>query len=78
MQKYHDFMNEHLQMGVKQPIELACQEDACFYSPLCLVFTRSWRTTKNICVVFDVSTKSSIGLSLNAILQVWPAIQDDL
>ena len=64
--------------GVKQHTELARKEDTCFYSPLRLVFTKSSSTTKNICVVFDLSIKSSTGLSLNAILQMWPAIQDDL
>jgi hypothetical protein len=39
--KYHNFMNEYLQMGVKRPIELACKEDVYFCFPHCLVFTKS-------------------------------------
>jgi len=57
-------MNEYLQIGVKQPIGLACKEDTCFYLPHYLVFTKSLSTTRDTRVVLDVSTKSSTGLSL--------------
>jgi hypothetical protein len=71
-------MNEYLQMGVRQPTELAQKEDTCFYIPLCLVFAKSSSTTKDTRAVFDVSTKSSRRLSLNAVRQVWPVLQNDL
>lgn len=77
-QAYYKFMEEYQQLGHMEALtEQQSKLEHPYYIPHHPVFKSSSTTTK-IRVVFNASSKSSNGLSLNDILMVGPNIQTDL
>ncbi|XP_065088817.1 uncharacterized protein LOC135710230 [Ochlerotatus camptorhynchus] len=77
--QYVDFMAEYIELGHMVPVDpLQDKTHTCsFYLPHHAVLKPSSTTTK--CrVVFDGSSKSSTGISLNDCLMVGPTVQDTL
>ncbi|XP_035898857.1 uncharacterized protein LOC118506181 [Anopheles stephensi] len=75
-QAYVDFMNEYLRLGHMSKVAATSMDAETFYLPHHPVFKADSTTTK--CrVVFDASSKSSTGVSLNDTLMVGPTIQQD-
>ncbi|XP_041765713.1 uncharacterized protein LOC121590278 [Anopheles merus] len=73
---YVDFMEEYLRLGHMSKVAASSKNDESFYLPHHPVFKTDSTTTK--CrVVFDASSKSSTGVSLNDTLMVGPTIQQD-
>ncbi|XP_040151330.1 uncharacterized protein LOC120893471 [Anopheles arabiensis] len=73
---YVDFMDEYLRLGHISKVAASSTNDESFYLPHHPVFKTDSTTTK--CrVVFDASSKSSTGVSLNDTLMVGPTIQQD-
>ena len=73
---YVDFMDEYLRLGHMSKVAASSTNDESFYLPHHPVFKNDSTTTK--CrVVFDASSKSSTGVSLNDTLMVGPTIQQD-
>lgn len=78
--EYSKFMDEYLLLNHMQhiPHSLAMNSvSQSYYLPHHAVFKENSTTTK-LRVVFDASTKSMSGVSLNDILMVGPTIQQDL
>jgi hypothetical protein len=75
--QYHNFMKEYEELGHMKPIKFEEERSTCYYLPHHAVFKETSSTTKTR-VVFDGSAKTSIGVSLNDILQVGPTVQPDL
>lgn len=77
-EEYHNFMKEYLSLG---HMRLAADQGSCkskgFYLPHHPVVKESSATTK-VRVVFDASSKTSTGFSLNDALHVGPVVQDSL
>ncbi|XP_062558150.1 uncharacterized protein LOC134223028 [Armigeres subalbatus] len=77
-QQYRDFMTEYLQLGHMVPLSSLGEEiHPKYYLPHHPVVKESSTTTK-LRVVFDASSKTSTGISLNDTLLVGPIVQDDL
>ncbi|XP_058128358.1 uncharacterized protein LOC131291530, partial [Anopheles ziemanni] len=75
---YHKFMQEYLQLGHMRLVSDSEKEPAsAYYLPHHPVFKESSTTTK-LRVVFDGSSKTSSGYSLNESLCKGPVVQDDL
>ncbi|XP_053679053.1 uncharacterized protein LOC128730038 [Anopheles nili] len=74
---YHDFMREYLDLGHMTPINVPSDHESGYYLPHHPVFKASSSTTKTR-VVFDGSSKTSTGYSINEILCVGPTVQDEL
>ncbi|XP_018400775.1 PREDICTED: uncharacterized protein LOC108778168 [Cyphomyrmex costatus] len=76
--QYVHFMDEYLKLGHMKEVRLSPLEDtASFYLPHHGVFKGAKQSSK-IRVVFDASSKSDTGLSLNDVLRVGPVVQQDL
>ncbi|XP_030759214.1 uncharacterized protein LOC115884703, partial [Sitophilus oryzae] len=75
--EYSDFIREYETLGHMTRIDSVDHEKPHFYLPHHCVFKESSTTTK-VRVVFDGSSKTSSGFSLNDILCVGPTIQNDL
>lgn len=73
---YNDFILEYLSMGPMEKIEDPVEE-GCYYLPHHAVIKQNSLTTKTR-VVFDASTITTSGLSLNDILLCGPTVQCDL
>ncbi|XP_046401586.1 uncharacterized protein LOC124167648 [Ischnura elegans] len=73
---YHEFMREYLELGHMQH-QVQQSQESSFYIPHHPVFKASSSTT-SMRVVFDASTKTTSGLSLNDILMVGHSTQQDL
>ena len=76
---YKEFINKMIEMEHLEPVPseaLKKEASEVFYLPHHHMTKES--TTTKLRVVFDASAKSSSGLSLNDILLVGPAIQDNL
>jgi hypothetical protein len=85
-ENYESFMDEYLELGHMQLVSEGEQLDTAshkeatemvFFLPHRAVLKPESTTMKTI-VVFDVSAKSSTGISLNDILMTGPTIQQDL
>ncbi|XP_062710710.1 uncharacterized protein LOC134288834 [Aedes albopictus] len=77
-QQYREFMSEYLQLGHMAPLSTFAKEiHPKYYLPHHPVIRESSTTTK-LRVVFDASSKTSSGISLNDALLVGPIVQDDL
>ena len=63
---YKTFMQEYLDLKHMEPVNNFECQNICYYIPHHHVMKESNMTTK-LCVVFNASTKSSSGVSLNAI-----------
>ena len=75
-QQYRDFIRVFVDMG---HLEKAHQTSGlCYYLPHHCVFNLKESTTTKLCVVFDASSKSPIGNSLNDCLLLGPRLQDDV
>jgi len=75
--QYHNFMKEYEELGHMETMYSQKGWQTCYFLPHPAVFKETSTTTKTR-VVFDGSAKTSNGLSLNDILQVSPAVQQDL
>ncbi|XP_018400787.1 PREDICTED: uncharacterized protein LOC108778179 [Cyphomyrmex costatus] len=76
--QYVRFMDEYLKLRHMKEVSTFPSEDtASFYLPHHGVFKGAKQSSK-ICVVFDASSKSDTGLSLNDVLRVGPVVQLDL
>ena len=78
-QQYKEFINEMIEMEHLEPVPseaLKTEASEVFYLPHHHITKES--TTTKLRVVFDASAKSSSDLSLNDILLVGTAIQDNL
>ena len=78
-QQYKEFINEMIEMEHLEPVPseaLKTEASEVFYLPHHHITKES--TTTKLRVVFDASAESSSDLSLNDILLVGPAIQDNL
>ncbi|XP_018406189.1 PREDICTED: uncharacterized protein LOC108782410 [Cyphomyrmex costatus] len=76
--QYVHFMDEYLKLGHMKEVSVSPLEDtASFYLPHHGVFKGAKQSSK-IRVVFDASSKSDTGLSLNDVLRVGPVVQQDL
>ncbi|XP_065091062.1 uncharacterized protein LOC135712028 [Ochlerotatus camptorhynchus] len=77
-QQYRDFMAEYAQLGHMAPLsDFGDELHPKYYLPHHPVIKESSTTTK-LRVVFDASSKTSSGISLNDALLVGPVVQDDL
>jgi len=75
---YTQFMQEYLDLEHMHLVNLENQGGApAYYMPHHAVFKNNSLTSK-IRVVFDASSKTDTGVSLNDILMVGPALQQDL
>ncbi|XP_052901615.1 uncharacterized protein LOC128309298 [Anopheles moucheti] len=74
---YHEFMREYLELGHMSLLRAPDDDESAYYLPHHPVFKASSSTTKTR-VVFDGSAKTSSGYSLNDMLCVGPAVQDEL
>jgi len=70
-------MKEYEELGHIEPVNSQELRPPCYVLPHHAVFKETSATTKTR-VVFDGSSKTSNGLSLNDILQVGPTVQQDL
>ncbi|XP_058840862.1 uncharacterized protein LOC131696333 [Topomyia yanbarensis] len=76
--EYHKFMSEYISLGhMRVASQLEQQKIKGYYLPHHPVVKESSTTTK-VRVVFDASSKTTSGFSLNDALQVGPVVQDDL
>lgn len=77
---YDDFMSEYVSLGhmtqIKNPLDIH-NDVTSYYLPHHGVYKESSTTTK-LRVVFDASSKTSTGYSLNDFLKIGPLLQDDL
>ncbi|GAB0093955.1 hypothetical protein DMENIID0001_091490 [Sergentomyia squamirostris] len=77
-QMYTEFMREYQELGHSSPKpDYTGPASGVFYLPHHAVFKEDSTTTK-LRVVFDASSKSSTGVSLNDLLHTGPKIQEDL
>ena len=77
---YINFMHEYLNLSHMEliPLEqIECSPMSCYYLPHHAVMKESSKTTK-LRVVFNASSRSSSGFSLNDLLALGPQLQDDL
>lgn len=78
MEDYIKFMNEYIEMNHMEEVpEDEIKTGKIYYLPHHAVIKESSTSTK-LRVVFDASSKTSTGISLNDRLLVGPTIQDDL
>ncbi|XP_011699835.1 PREDICTED: uncharacterized protein LOC105457083 [Wasmannia auropunctata] len=75
--QYSQFINEYSALGHMKLIEEQHNDSESFYLPHHCVFKSASGSSK-IRVVFDASSKSSSGISLNDALMVGPTVQQDL
>lgn len=75
--QYTQFMREYQELEHMEEISAEPQKKSCYFLPHHPVVKETSITTK-VRVVFDASSETSTGLSLNDILMVGPTIQDDL
>nr|XP_033338067.1 uncharacterized protein LOC117226949 [Megalopta genalis] len=75
--EYSTVINEYLALGHLTQVGIDDPQSPGFYLPHHAVVKSSSATTK-VRVVFDGSSKSSSGLSLNDALMIGPTIQDDM
>jgi hypothetical protein len=75
--QYQQFMTEYEELGHMTPVTAHEGNQPHYYLPHHPVIRNSSTTTK-MRVVFDGSSKSSSGLSLNDLLYVGPTVQPDL
>ncbi|XP_055589397.1 uncharacterized protein LOC129741675 [Uranotaenia lowii] len=75
--EYHAFMTEYLNCGHMGKADNLSDSTIAFYLPHHPVI-KSSSTTTRVRVVFDASSRSSSGTSLNDILLNGPVVQDDL
>jgi len=73
---YHKFMQEYEELGHMKPVKSQEPKQPCYFLPHHAVFKET-STTGKTRVLFDGSTKTSNGLSLNDILQVGPTLQPE-
>ncbi|XP_067129093.1 uncharacterized protein [Centruroides vittatus] len=74
---YKEFMREYIELGHMELVDQSGSSGISYYIPHHPVMKESSTTTK-LRVVFNASTKSSSGVSLNDILMVGPRIQQEL
>ncbi|XP_035207008.1 uncharacterized protein LOC118181886 [Stegodyphus dumicola] len=74
---YKHFMKEYLDLGHMEPVRSSESPSQAYYMPHHAVIKESSSTSK-IRVVFNATSKSSSGLSLNDILMTGPRIQQEL
>lgn len=74
---YIDFMKEYISLGHMTAIDNKIPTSAHYFIPHQCVL-RPQSTSTKLRVVFDASSRSSSGVSLNEILMVGPTIQEDL
>ncbi|XP_035232409.1 uncharacterized protein LOC118204192 [Stegodyphus dumicola] len=72
---YKHFMKEYLDLGHMEPVRSSESPSQAYYMPHHAVIKESSSTSK-IRVVFNATSKSSSGLSLNDILMTGPRIQE--
>ncbi|XP_050315300.1 uncharacterized protein LOC126749647 [Anthonomus grandis grandis] len=76
--QYFDFLNEYISLGHMTQIDVSSlSHQTCYYLPHHCVIKDSSTTTK-LRVVFNASSLTTSGLSLNDILRVGPTVQQDL
>ncbi|XP_011701215.1 PREDICTED: uncharacterized protein LOC105457936 [Wasmannia auropunctata] len=75
--KYHEFMEEYLQLGHMSEVEAESPAKQAYYLPHHAVIKDDSTTTK-VRVVFDASCRTTSGRFLNDIMMVGPTIQDEL
>ncbi|XP_072764623.1 uncharacterized protein [Anoplolepis gracilipes] len=75
---YHAFMTEYLRLGHMTEIRNSKEYKKQIYIIPHHVVRKEENTTTKVRVVFDASSKTSSGKSLNDILMVGPIIQDNL
>ena len=79
-EKFQQVVNEYLTLGHAQlltPEERSVPNHECYYLPMHAVFKQSSTSTK-LRVVFDASSKTSTGASLNDILAPGPTLHPNL
>ncbi|XP_065088587.1 uncharacterized protein LOC135710066 [Ochlerotatus camptorhynchus] len=77
-EEYHKFMAEYLSLGHMRRVQDSRKNQSKgYYLPHHPVVKEASTTTK-VRVVFDASSKTSTGFSLNEALLVGPVVQDDL
>ncbi|XP_053687025.1 uncharacterized protein LOC128736564 [Sabethes cyaneus] len=74
---YSEFIREYISMGHMREIHEDTSETKSYYMPHHAVLKPDSTTTK-LRVVFDASSRTSTGVSLNEGLMVGPVVQDDL
>ncbi|XP_035227314.1 uncharacterized protein LOC118199533 [Stegodyphus dumicola] len=74
---YKHFMKEYLDLGHMEPVRSSESPSQAYYMPHHAVIKESSSTSK-IRVVFNATSKSSSGLSINDILMTGPRIQQEL
>lgn len=75
--EYKKFMSEYIKLGHMKQVQWSNQIQGKYYIPHQPVIKETSTTTK-LRVVFDASSKTTNGKSLNDIMHVGPKIQDDL
>lgn len=70
-------MNEYIEVGHMTPITLGDNSPIYYYMPHQGVFNENNKTTR-LRVVFDASSQSDSGFSLNHLQYTGPTIQDDV
>ncbi|XP_011699812.1 PREDICTED: uncharacterized protein LOC105457069 [Wasmannia auropunctata] len=75
--EYNKFMREYIQLGHMRKLQEPIDEKlTCFYMPHhCVIKDNS--TTTRLRVVFDASSKTASGISLNDALMVGPVLQQE-
>ncbi|KAJ8889414.1 hypothetical protein PR048_008913 [Dryococelus australis] len=77
-QRYNEFMQDYLALGHMEKVpESQLFSSAAYYIPHHCVIKPETSTTQ-LCVVFDASSRSSIGVSLNDTLLTGPSLQCDI
>ena len=79
-EKFQDVLREYLTLGHAQlitPAEKQVKVENCYYMPMHAVFKQSSTSTK-LRVVFDASSKTSTGASLNDVLAPGPTLHPNL
>ena len=74
---YNEFMDEYLSLGHMTEVNESDMKNIKYYSPHQHVL-RPESTSTKLRVVFDCSSKTDSGLSLNDVMMKGPVIQDDL
>ncbi|XP_035227805.1 uncharacterized protein LOC118200005 [Stegodyphus dumicola] len=72
---YKHFMKEYLDLGHMEPVHSSEFPSQTYFMPHHAIIKESSSTSKG-CVVFNATSKSSSGLSLNDILMTGPGIQE--
>lgn len=78
-QQYHEFLREHEELGHMSEVDTSLNYQNEMYNYLtCPAVFKDNCTTTHSWVVFDASSKTSSGFSLNDVWNIAPTKQDDL